>query len=401
MQKSEWIAPKDAYIYVGQEKLRRGYTTGSCAAAAAQIAARLLFGNETVDSVKLTVPKGLELTISAASAQRGENWAKASVIKDSGDDPDVTHGSEVFVTLEPSDTPGITICGGLGVGRVTKPGLEMPVGEAAINKTPRRMIREQIEAVRQEYPSWESTGIKATVSIPKGVELAQKTFNPRLGIEGGISVLGTSGIVEPMSEKALVDSIKLELSILRKAGYKRVLITPGNYGKAFLTSGEFEPLVSLAEKAVKCSNFVGDTLDLCVQMGFEEALLVGHIGKFSKLAAGIMNTHSKYADGRLEVFATHAALCGAKRETICGLMESVTTDEAIVCLDKEGIRQPVLNSMLKKIDQHVSARAGETLKTGVITFSNACGYLGQTEGSDELMKRLVEEYNPKTPERKD
>lgn len=391
-KKNQWISPEEAYIYVGQQKLRRGYTTGSCAAAAAQAAARVLFGEEEPKTVKLTVPKGLTLCIPVHSVQKYERQVQASVCKDSGDDPDVTDHIEVVVSIQPNPTPGITIQGGQGVGRMTKPGLEMPVGEAAINKTPRRMIREQIELVQQEHPEWEGVGLLVTVSIPKGEEIAKKTYNPRLGIEGGISVLGTSGIVEPMSEKALTDSIRLELSMLKEAGHKTVLITPGNYGKTFLSEGEFSSLAPIAPYAVKCSNFVGDTLDYCVQMGFDTALLVGHIGKFSKLAAGIMNTHSHYADGRLEVFTAHAALCGASRETLFALMQSVTTDEAIALLDREGIREAVLDSMLTKIEEHVRARAGETMQTGVILFSNQYGYLGQTAGCESVLPRLMEEY---------
>lgn len=392
-KENQWISPEEAYIYVGQQKLRRGYTTGSCAAAAAQAAARVLFGEEEPKTVKLTVPKGLTLCIPVHSVQKYERQAQASVCKDSGDDPDVTDHIEVVVSIQPNPTPGITIQGGQGVGKVTKPGLEMPVGEAAINKTPRRMIREQIELVQQEHPEWEGVGLLVTVSIPKGEEIAKKTYNPRLGIEGGISVLGTSGIVEPMSEKALTDSIRLELSMLKEAGHKTVLITPGNYGKTFLSEGEFSSLAPIAPYAVKCSNFVGDTLDYCVQMGFDTALLVGHIGKFSKLAAGIMNTHSHYADGRLEVFTAHAALCGASRETLFALMQSVTTDEAIALLDREGIREAVLDSMLTKIEEHVRARAGETMQTGVILFSNQYGYLGQTAGCESVLPRLMEEYS--------
>ena len=391
-EKPEWIEQQDAYVYVGQQKLRRGYTTGTCAAAAAQAAARLLFGEVCPQTVTLTVPKGLQLHIPVHSAQTGDHFAQASVCKDSGDDPDATDGIEVFVKLEVSKEPGIAIRGGKGVGVVTKPGLQMPVGEAAINRVPRQMIRNEIEEVRQQHPEWESVGLVATVSIPAGEEVAKKTFNPRLGIEGGISVLGTSGIVEPMSEKALTDSIRLELSIQRKAGHASALITPGNYGQAFLDSGPLETLHHLAPYAVKCSNFVGDTLDMCVQEGFSQVLLVGHIGKFSKLAAGIMNTHSRYADGRLEVFTAHAALCGAKRETLQALMESATTDEAIHLLDQEGIRQAVMDSMMQKIQEHVRARAGETLKTGVIVFSNVHGLLGKTEGCEEILQQLTEEY---------
>lgn len=392
LEKPDWIAQQEAYIYVGQQKLRRGYTTGTCAAAAAQAAAMVLFGGEPPQAVRLTVPKGLELHIPVHSVQAGDGWAQASVCKDSGDDPDATDGIEVFVRLEPAKEAGIAILGGQGVGRVTKPGLEMPVGEAAINRVPRQMIRQQIELVRQDYPAWEGVGLRATVSIPQGEAVAKRTFNPRLGIEGGISVLGTSGIVEPMSEKALTDSIKLELSILRKAGHTGVLITPGNYGQAFLNSGTLEGLSALSERAVKCSNYVGDTLDMCVQQGFERVLLVGHIGKFCKLAAGIMNTHSRYADGRLEVFTAHAALCGASRETLFALMDSATTDEAIALLDREGLRQDVVQSMLQRIEEHVRARAGETLQTGVILFSNAHGFLGMTQGSEQILQRLLEEY---------
>ena len=307
----------EEYIIKDGKRLRLGYTTGSCAAAAAKAACFMLLTGRRKETVELLTPKGILLTLSVLEITQGPDFVSCAIRKDSGDDPDVTNGIEVFVTLSVSDRPGIAVCGGVGVGRITKPGLQMPVGEAAINLVPRRMIREQIEQVRQSYPQWESVGLRALVEIPQGVQLAAKTYNPRLGIEGGISVLGTSGIVEPMSEQALTDSIRLELSILQKQGHRCVLITPGNYGKAFLSGetiggkSDFHALAQMADRAVKCSNFVGDTLDMCVQQGFSHALLVGHIGKFSKLAAGVMNTHSRYADARLEVFTAHAALAGA------------------------------------------------------------------------------------------
>ena len=382
----------EEYIVKDGKKLRLGYTTGSCAAAAAKAAAYMLLTGRDAPTVDLLTPKGIALTLPVLQTARGADFVSCAIRKDSGDDPDATDGIEVFVRLEPAKEVGIAILGGQGVGRVTKPGLEMPVGEAAINRVPRQMIRQQIELVRQDYPAWEGVGLRATVSIPQGEAVAERTFNPRLGIEGGISVLGTSGIVEPMSEKALTDSIKLELSILRKAGHTGVLITPGNYGQAFLNSGTLEGLSALSERAVKCSNYVGDTLDMCVQQGFERVLLVGHIGKFCKLAAGIMNTHSRYADGRLEVFTAHAALCGARKETLFALMDSATTDEAIALLDREGLRQKVMQSMLQRIEEHVRARAGETLQTGVILFSNAHGFLGMTQGSEQILQRLLQEY---------
>ena len=236
------------------------------------------------------------------------------------------------------------------------------------------------------------------MEIPQGVQLAAKTYNPRLGIDGGISVLGTSGIVEPMSEQALTDSIRLELSILQKQGHRCVLITPGNYGKAFLSGGDHR-----RQKRFSCAGADGrprgQMLQFCRRyLGYVRAAGIfpraagRTYRKIFQLAAGVMNTHSRYADARLEVFTAHAALAGADRFTLQQLMSSVTTDEAIACLDKAGIRQPVLRSILQKIQDHVQARAGETMKTGVILFSNVYGYLGETDGCREILQQVLQEY---------
>lgn len=386
----------EEYLVKDGKRLRLGYTTGSCAAAAAKAAAWMLLTGRRKESIRLQTPKGIELNLKVLDIQMLADEVRCAIRKDSGDDPDVTRGTLIFAAVRKSATPGVTIDGGEGVGRVTKPGLDQPVGAAAINSVPRKMIEENVREVCMLVGY--DGGIDVTISAPEGEALAKKTFNPRLGIEGGISILGTTGIVEPMSEQALTDSIRLELSILQKQGHRCVLITPGNYGKAFLSGetiggkSDFHALAQMADRAVKCSNFVGDTLDMCVQQGFSHALLVGHIGKFSKLAAGVMNTHSRYADARLEVFTAHAALAGADRLTLQQLMSSVTTDEAIACLDKAGIRQPVLRSILQKIQDHVQARAGETMKTGVILFSNVYGYLGETDGCREILQQVLQEY---------
>ena len=381
----DWIEPKDAYVYVGQQKLRRGYTTGSCAAAAAQAAARALFGEEHPQSVQLAVPKGLTLSIPVHSLQTGERWAKASVCKDSGDDPDVTNGIEVFVTLSVSDRPGIAVCGGVGVGRITKPGLQMPVGEAAINLVPRRMIREQIEQVRQSYPQWESVGLRALVEIPQGVQLAAKTYNPRLGIEGGISVLGTSGIVEPMSEQALLDTIHVELRQRRENGADYILLAPDNYGADYIRD-----FIGLDPKtAVLTSNFIGDSLEFCKEFGFHGALLIGHIGKFVKLAGGMWNTHSKFGDCRMEIIASHSAALGLRAERTEEILHCATCDDALRILDEEGLKDAFLARLGQRIGTMLGYKSGE-LQSGAILFSKEYGFLCETEGAEELLEQIRE-----------
>lgn len=380
----------EEYVYRNNKKLRCGYTTGSCAAAAAQRAAALLLGAPIpIDElISLPTPKGIELKIPAEKMERGQEWASCAVKKDSGDDPDVTDGILVYAKV--SKIPGtvttesqITISGGIGVGRVTRAGLACPVGEAAINPVPRRMIEEQVKMVCDEF---DYTGkIAVEISIPAGVEIAPRTFNPRLGIAGGISVIGTSGIVEPMSEQALIDTIKVEMNVLRAGGAEVLAVTPGNYGETFVKRSLGIEIMNL----IKCSNFVGETLDYAEYCEIKGILLVGHIGKFAKLAAGIMNTHSKYGDARTEIIGVHAGLAGASRVTIEKIMNCVTADEAIMVLDEAGIREPVIQSILNKIDFHIKARVHHSLEIGAIMFSNLYGYLGQTEDAGKVLRILT------------
>ena len=364
---------------------------GSCAAAAAQRAAAMVLGaNIPIDElISLPTPKGIYLQIPLASIEIGEDWAICATKKDSGDDPDVTDGILVYAKV--SKIPGpvttaspITISGGIGVGRVTKRGLACPVGEAAINPVPHRMIAEQVKMVCDEF---NYTGkMLVEISIPDGVEIAKRTFNPRLGIVGGISVLGTSGIVEPMSEQALIDTIKVEINVRKANGAEYLVITSGNYGETFIKNN----LSIEKTQLVKCSNFVGEALDYAEFCEIKGVLLVGHIGKFVKLAAGIMNTHSKYSDARMEVIGVHAGLAGAPQETIEKLLNCITTDEAIMVLDEAGIRQPTMQSILKKVDFHIKARVHHNLEIGAIIFSNQYGYLGHTEDAPKLLIKVAE-----------
>ncbi len=375
----------EQFVYKNHKKLRYGYTTGSCAAAASKAAAAMLLSGKEISYVELHTPKGIDLRLEVLDISREDNAVSCAIQKDGGDDPDVTNGILIYakVIREPADEVQIIIDGGIGVGRVTKPGLEQPVGAAAINKVPRQMIRENLEAVCEQYHYHGKLSV--VISIPSGVELAAKTFNPRLGIVGGISVLGTSGIVEPMSEQALIDTIRVEMRQKLANGMEYLLVVPGNYGIDFLD--QYGHGLQL-EDAVKCSNFVGEALDAAVEFGAKGVLLVGHIGKFVKLAGGIMNTHSHNADARMELLTVHAALLGAPVELLQKMMECVTTDDALKYLKEADLMEPVMERIMEKMEFYVNQRAQHQLELGVITFSNVFGILGQTKNVPDLVKKI-------------
>ena len=370
------------YITAGGKRLRRGYTTGTCAALAAAGAARLLLTGEAPLRLSLTTPMGLPVEVEPRICRMEGEGALCLVEKDAGDDIDVTAGLLIGARVERKPDPGITIEGGPGVGRVTRPGLDQPVGEAAINHVPREMIR---RAVREACALWDyEGGLKVTILVPQGEEAAKKTFNPQLGIEGGISILGTSGIVEPMSLEALLDTIRLELRQAAALGNRRVILTPGNYGMDFLHE---HGLDSWEIPVVKCSNFIGETLDTAMEQGFEEVLLVGHAGKLVKLAGGIMNTHSRWADCRTELFCAYAALAGGGQELCRALMESPSADGCIALLDGAGLRGPVMEGLLTAIQTHLDRRSAGAFQVGAVLFSNQYGLLGRTLGAEELLQR--------------
>lgn len=375
----------EQFVYKNHKKLRYGYTTGSCAAAASKAAAAMLLSGKEISYVELHTPKGIDLRLEVLDISREDNAVSCAIQKDGGDDPDVTNGILIYakVSREPADEAQIIIDGGIGVGRVTKPGLEQPVGAAAINKVPRQMIRENLEAVCEQYHYHGKLSV--VISIPSGVELAAKTFNPRLGIVGGISVLGTSGIVEPMSEQALIDTIRVEMRQKLANGMEYLLVVPGNYGIDFLD--QYGHGLQL-EDAVKCSNFVGEALDAAEEFGAKGVLLVGHIGKFVKLAGGIMNTHSHNADARMELLTVHAALLGAPVELLQKMMECVTTDDALKYLKEADLMEPVMERIMEKMEFYVNQRAQHQLELGVITFSNVFGILGQTKNVPDLVKKI-------------
>ena len=372
------------YVIKNNKKLALGYTTGSCAAAASKAAARMLLTNKIVHFIELPTPRGITLSLEILEATLENGVASCAVKKYSGDDPDVTNGTLVYAKVSfggNTKERKILIDGGIGVGRITKPGLEQPIGAAAINRVPRQMITDAVIEVMEEYDYYGEIFVQ--ISIPEGVELAKKTFNPRLGIEGGISVLGTSGIVEPMSEEALIASIRLEMQMHRNNGAEYLVISPGNYGTTYL-SQNFQ--VNL-DKAVKCSNFLGETIDMAVEMGYQGILFVSHIGKFIKAAGGIMNTHSRCADSRMEILTANALRAGAPIDVLKAVLKAVTTDEGLTILKQHGYLEITMKHIMEKIEFYLNNRAYQNLELAILVFSNELGELGRFGDIEGMLRK--------------
>lgn len=376
--------------------LRRGWTTGTCAQAAAAAAAQALLAGslprEGADwTVTVHLPDGQPFTLPVQSGKiekrdsQGRPLAvTCKVKKDSGDDPDVTDGVTVCATVSFFSEDRIEIDGGQGIGRVTKPGLSQPVGSAAINPVPRQMIQKELVRLK-EAAGWEG-GFQVLVEIPGGEKLAQRTFNPRIGIVGGLSVLGTSGIVEPMSEKALIDTIEVEIKVKLAEGRRCLIAAPGNYGLDFLR----DRWGILAQDTVKCSNYIGETIDLAAEHGAEGMLFVGHIGKLVKIAGGIMNTHSRWGDCRMELLASAALRAELSGDRAAALLGCNTTEDALQILTEKE-RRKVMDCLLEKIHTYLNIRAQSSaqrdMKTGAVLFSNVYGVLGMTRYGEELLAR--------------
>ena len=371
------------YIRSGQKLLRCGYTTGTCAALGAAGAARLLLTGRAPETVGLRTPKGIVVEVAPRFCRLcSETTAECAIIKDGGDDVDATTGLPVVaeVTLLPDAPRTVTIDGGAGVGRVTKPGLDQPVGAAAINHVPRQMITEAL--LKEAETAGYSGGFAVVIRIEGGEDAAKRTFNPHLGVVGGLSVLGTSGIVEPMSQQALLDSLQLEIHQAALQS-RRLILAPGNYGLDYLAA-HYPELREIP--IVKISNFIGEALDMAAAEQFGEVLLVGHVGKLVKLAGGIMNTHSKQADCRTELFCAHAALCGADTVTCRALMDAATTDACLDILDAAGLKIAVMASLLQAVQLHLDRRAAGAFTVGAVLFSNQSGPLGQTTQAKTLLQ---------------
>ena len=388
--------------------MRYGFTTGSCAAAAAKAAAYMLLTGREKTKITIETPKGIPYTAQIREICRKEREVSCAVEKDGGDDPDITTGALICAKVsfaeimdrkageEPGGKNGpgpghvrtqarVVIDGGFGVGRVTKPGLDQPVGNAAINHVPREMIEREVLQVCQVLDYCGSLSVE--ISVPEGEHLAERTFNPRLGIVGGISILGTSGVVEPMSTQAILDTIRVELRQQRALGREDVVISPGNYGLDFLKNTYHYDL----DKSVKCSNFIGLTIDMAVEEGFKRLLLAGHIGKLIKVAGGIMNTHSREGDCRMELLTAFAVKCGVAAEDAEKLLSCVTTEEAVRILDECGRRQEVMDHAMERILFYLEKRAQGKLAIECIMYANDFGALAKSKEAEEWFTLLAQE----------
>lgn len=371
-----------------KKELRKGFTTGSCGAAAAKVALYMLLTGSVKDEIEIITPGGAVFRTEVKDIFREGNRVRCAVVKDGGDDPDVTTGLHVTAEVRAEERADgdleIQIEGGPGVGRVTLPGLDQPVGNAAINRVPRQMIEKELSEVAELLDF--RGRIRVILSVPGGEAAAERTFNPRLGIEGGISILGTTGIVEPMSTRAILDTIRVELNQRKALGDRIAAVSPGNYGLNFMKETYGYDL----NRSVKCSNYVGDTVDMVREMDFRGMLLTGHIGKLIKVSGGIMNTHSKEGDARMELLAAGVIRAGGSMDTLRGILNCRVTEEAlgIIQAESSALLRTSMESVMDRILYYLRKRAGEELPVECILYSNEFGLLAASPGAMDMLEEL-------------
>jgi cobalt-precorrin-5B (C1)-methyltransferase len=317
----------DDKIWHKGKAYRKGYTTGSCATAAAKVAALMILRQQIIHQISIVTPSGVTLHLNVEEPLIHGNQATAAIRKDGGDDVDVTHGMLIYAQVKLRDDAHITITGGTGIGKVTQKGIGLPIGHSAINKTPLQTI----EAAVREVLGPER-GADVVIFAPEGEERALRTYNSRLGILGGISILGTTGIVTPMSEESWKRTLAIELEQKRENGLDKVIFVPGNHGERFVR----EQLQVDTNLVVTMSNFVGYMLQEAERLAFRHVVMVGHLGKLIKVAAGIFHTHSHIADGRMETLVTHLALAGAPNELLQQVYHCLTTEAAMELITQAG-----------------------------------------------------------------
>ncbi|MGP3592899.1 cobalt-precorrin-5B (C(1))-methyltransferase CbiD [Vagococcus sp. WN89Y] len=328
--------------------LRKGYTTGSCATAAAKVAALMVLRQHLIHQVSIVTPSGVTLRLNVENPHIEGMQGVAAIRKDGGDDVDATHGMLIFARVTLTDDGAIMLHGGPGIGTVTRKGIGLAPGEAAINRTPRQTIE---AAVREVIGP--TRGAQVEIFAPEGEARAKKTYNGRLGIQGGISILGTTGIVTPMSEESWKRSLALELEQKRANGLERVILVPGNHGERFVR----EQLGCCGEQVVTMSNFVGYMIEEAVRLGFRQIVLVGHPGKLIKIAAGIFHTHSHIADARMETLVAHLALLGAPYALLLAVSECDTTEAAAEHIEAAGF-----SHLFPHLAQRICLRIEEMLR---------------------------------------
>lgn len=400
----------EEFVYIDGKKYRRGYTTGSCSTAVSKAAVYMLLTNERIDTVNIDTPKGIYLSIPVVSSEikknedTGEIYSICSVEKDGGDDIDATNGIEIFAKatwvyeeeIDKSEKnfsfegDGFCVFSGDGVGIITKKGLSVEPGRPAINPVPQKMIAKEVESVLKasgENVLNDKNGldnrkkvIKITIFIPKGEEVANKTFNPRLGIVGGISIIGTSGIVEPMSDDGWKKSLSIELNMKKELGMDKIILVPGNHGESFISDR-----IGENSSIVRTSNFLGYMLMEAKRMGFKKILLAGHIGKFIKLSAGIFNTHSKVADARNEILIANLALMGASTELVRKIDSCLTTEEATDIVYENGFGE-VFDIICEKCKKRAEMHVDNEIEIEVFIFKMDKTVLGKSKNAEEMLE---------------
>ncbi|MGL4878980.1 cobalt-precorrin-5B (C(1))-methyltransferase CbiD [Paraclostridium dentum] len=368
----------EEYVYIDGKKYKRGYTTGSCATGAAKAATYMILTKETLETVNIDTPKGIPLNLKVENVDINNAFAQCSIQKDGGDDIDATHKMHIYAKAELIDCNEIIIDGGIGIGRVTKKGLGIEIGKAAINKTPISMIQSEVRKVIGD-----TKGVKITIFAPEGETIAKKTFNPRLGIVGGISIIGTTGIVEPMSDEGWKKSLSIELEMKKAQGMDKVILVPGNHGEMFIK----ESLGIDSKYIVRTSNFIGYMLKEAQRIGFKKILMAGHLGKYVKIAGGIFNTHSKVADARNEILIANLALMNAPFELINKVNECLTTEEFIEILEDDKYKKykEIYNILSEKCKKRIDIYMNDDeIDIEVIIFSMEKKLLGESKKAGDL-----------------
>lgn len=357
-----------------QREMRPGYTTGSCAAAGAQAALCLLLREERICQTLLKGPQGDEVSVPIKDVFLTETGARAIVVKDAGDDPDITHGVEIVVDVRLTKGSEIAFAAGEGVGTVTKAGLSVPPGQPAINPGPREMI----ERVAREALG-ASRGCEVTISIPGGEALAKRTLNPPLGIVGGLSVIGTTGVVRPMSEEAFKDSLVPQISVARAAGYDSIVFVPGKIGENAAQGAFGLPQAAL----VQTSNFIGFMLEAAARLGVRQVLLFGHLGKMAKVAAGVFHTHNRVGDGRMEAIAAHLGALGADASLVRAVLDSTTTEAALPLIAARHM-EAVYASLASRASARAMRYVFGDLTVGTVLVTLKGALLGMDENAKKI-----------------
>lgn len=368
----------EEYVYIDGKKYRRGYTTGACATGAAKAAAYMLMTQCKVEQIEIDTPKGIRLSLKVEHVEMEKDCVRCAIQKDGGDDIDATHKAYIYAVVRPNERGEIRLFGGTGVGVVTQKGIGIEIGQPAINKTPKEMILKEVSDVVG------GNGVDITIEVPEGEAIAKKTFNPRLGIVGGISIIGTTGIVEPMSDEGWKKSLSLELQMKKAQGMDQIIFVSGNHGERFAR----EVLGLNPAAIVRTSNFIGYMLSEAKRMDYKKILLIGHLGKYIKLAAGIFNTHSKVADARSEILVAYLALMGAPLEMLQKVEKCLTTESAMELI--AGSRyEEVYTLVAQKCKERSELYMNEdTIQAEAVIFSLDGKLLGQSEKARELMEEF-------------